>query len=68
MLWVLKKCSSIKNAIAPTILYGNIRETDLNMHASLWLRKGEVRRGALLDASESGRAVRRRAIGWLRVY
>jgi hypothetical protein len=72
MSWVLGKCSSIKNAIAPTILYGNIREaeTDLNMHASLWLREGEVRRGALLDASESGRAIHRRAIGWLpvRVY
>jgi len=68
MSWVLRKCSSIKNASAATILYGNIGETDLNMHASLRLREGEVRRGALSGASESGRAVHRRAISWLRDY
>jgi hypothetical protein len=68
MSWVLRKYSSIKNASAPTILYGNIRETDLNMDACMWLREGEARRGALLGASESGRAVHRRAIGCLRDY
>ncbi len=61
-VFIYQECQSTNK------VYGNVRETDLNMYASLWLREGEVRRGALLNASESGRAVHRRAIGWLRVY